>query len=72
VNQTNSVLAIAVDLYEMFISVYPCRSQPCLVLEKKINEGKHLFTALNAVAAKLLRIIYWVLNNNKEYQIQLA
>jgi hypothetical protein len=23
---------------------------------------------LNAVAAKLLRIVYWVLKNNKEYQ----
>jgi hypothetical protein len=25
---------------------------------------------LNAVAAKLLRITYWVLKNNKEYQTQ--
>ncbi len=40
--------------------------------EKKRNEGKHFFTALNAVAAKLLRIVYWVLNNNKEYQTQPA
>ncbi len=29
--------------------------------EKKIIEGKHFFTALNAVAVKLLRIVYWVL-----------
>ncbi|KAF5425884.1 Transposase [Candidatus Methanomarinus sp.] len=40
--------------------------------EKKRNEGKHFYAALNAVAAKLLRIVYWVLNNNKEYQTQLA
>src|SRR3972149_4109054 len=38
---------------------------------KKRSEGKHHFSALNAVAAKLLRIVYWVLKNNKEYQIQL-
>jgi len=29
--------------------------------DKKISEGKHHFSALNAVAAKLLRIVYWVL-----------
>jgi transposase len=39
--------------------------------DKKISEGKHHFSALNAVAAKLLRIIYWVLKNNMEYQIQI-
>ena len=39
--------------------------------DKKISEGKHHFSALNAVAAKLLRITYWVLKNNKEYQTQL-
>ena len=38
---------------------------------KKRSEGKHHFSALNAVAAKLLRIVYWVLKNNKEYQRQL-
>jgi transposase len=37
---------------------------------KKRSEGKHHFSALNAVAAKLLRIVYWVLKNNKEYQMQ--
>jgi transposase len=37
---------------------------------KKISEGKHHFSALNAVAAKVLRIVYWVLKNNKEYQTQ--
>jgi transposase len=37
---------------------------------KKISEGKHHFSALNAVAAKLLRIVYWVFKNNKEYQTQ--
>ncbi|MDW7728094.1 MAG: N-6 DNA methylase [Candidatus Methanoperedens sp.] len=37
---------------------------------KKRSEGKHHFSALNAVAAKLLRIVYWVLKNNKEYQIK--
>src|SRR3989304_8329607 len=39
--------------------------------DKKISEGKHHFSALNAVAAKLLRIVYWVLKNNKEYHTQL-
>ena len=39
--------------------------------DKKISEGKHHFSALNAVAAKLLRIVYWVLKNNKEYQSQI-
>jgi transposase len=38
---------------------------------KKRSEGKHHFSALNAIAAKLLRIVYWVLKNNREYQIQL-
>jgi transposase len=38
--------------------------------DKKKSEGKHHFSALNAVAAKLLRIVYWVLRNNKEYQTQ--
>ncbi len=38
---------------------------------KKRSEGKHHFSALNAVAAKLLRIVYWVLKNKKEYQTQL-
>jgi len=38
--------------------------------DKKISEGKHHYSALNAVAAKLLRIVYWVLKNNKEYQTQ--
>ena len=39
--------------------------------DKKRSEGKHHFSALNAVAAKLLRIVYWVLKNNKEYHTQL-
>ncbi|MBU3968088.1 MAG: hypothetical protein KKG76_12090 [Euryarchaeota archaeon] len=39
--------------------------------DKKISEGKHHFSALNAVAAKLLRIVYWVLKNKKEYHTQL-
>jgi len=38
--------------------------------DKKISEGKHHYSALNAVAAKILRIVYWVLKNNKEYQTQ--
>jgi transposase len=38
---------------------------------KKRSQGKHHFSALNAVAAKLLRITYWVLKNNKEYQTPL-
>jgi transposase len=40
--------------------------------DKKIGEGKHYYSALNAVAAKLLRITYWVLKNNKEYQTQVS
>lgn len=36
--------------------------------DKKISEGKHHYSALNAVAAKILRIVYWVLKNNKEYK----
>ncbi len=39
--------------------------------DKKIAEGKHHYSALNAVAAKLLRIVFWVLKNNEEYQPQL-
>lgn len=39
--------------------------------DKKINEGKHHYSALNAVAAKVLRIVYWVLKNNKEYQTKI-
>ncbi len=39
--------------------------------DKKRSEGKHHYSALNAVAAKLLRIVYWVLKNKKEYQTQL-
>src|SRR5574341_94775 len=36
--------------------------------DKKRSEGKHHYSALNAVAAKILRIVYWVLKSNKEYQ----
>jgi transposase len=39
--------------------------------DKKIAEGKHHYSALNATAAKLLRIVFWVLKNNKEYKTQL-
>jgi len=38
--------------------------------DKKRSEGKHHYSALNAVAAKLLRVVYSVLKNNKEYQPQ--
>ena len=38
--------------------------------DKKRIEGKHHYSALNAIAAKLLRIVYSVLKNNKEYQPQ--
>ena len=37
---------------------------------KKISEGKHHYFVLNAIAAKLLRIVYSVLKNNKEYRLQ--
>lgn len=39
---------------------------------KKMNEGKHHYSALNATAAKLLRVVFWVLKNDKEYQPQLS
>ena len=38
----------------------------------KIERGKHHSSAVNATAAKLLRIVYWVIKNDKEYKIQLA
>jgi transposase len=37
---------------------------------RKIENGKHHKSALNALAAKLLRIIYWVLKNDKEYKVK--
>ena len=38
----------------------------------KITRGKHHYSALNATAAKLLRIVYWVLKNDREYKVQLT
>jgi transposase len=38
--------------------------------DKKMGEGKHHYSALNATAAKILKIVFWVLKNNKEYQTQ--
>ncbi len=38
---------------------------------KKMNEGKHHYSALNATAAKLLRVVFRVLKSGKEYQPQL-
>ncbi len=38
---------------------------------KKMNEGKHYYSALNATAAKMLRIVFSVLKNDKEYKPQL-
>lgn len=35
---------------------------------KKISEGKHYYSALNATAAKVLRIVFWVLKNDMEYK----
>ena len=40
--------------------------------DKKIDNGKHHYSAINATAAKLLRIIFWVLKNDKEYNVQLT
>ncbi|MBC2697697.1 MAG: hypothetical protein HF976_10575 [ANME-2 cluster archaeon] len=34
----------------------------------KIENGKHHKSALNALAAKLFRIVYWVID--KEYKVQ--
>ena len=39
---------------------------------EKIAKGKHYYSAMNATAAKLLRIVYWVLKNDKEYRVQLT
>ena len=36
----------------------------------KIERGKHYYSAVNATAAKLLRVMYWVLKNDKEYKVQ--
>jgi len=36
----------------------------------KIERGKHHLSAVNATAAKLLRVVYWVLKNDKEYKVQ--
>jgi len=38
--------------------------------DDKIKRGKHHYSALNATAAKLLRVVYWVLKNDKEYKVQ--
>ena len=36
--------------------------------DDKIERGKHHYSAINATAAKLLRVVYWVLKNDKEYK----
>lgn len=36
----------------------------------KIRKGKHHFSALNATASKLLKIVYWVLKNDQKYKVQ--
>ena len=36
--------------------------------DDKIERGKHHSSAVNATAAKLLRVVYWVLKNDKEYK----
>ena len=36
----------------------------------KIERGKHHYSAVNATAAKLLRVVYWVLKNDKEYKVK--
>ena len=38
--------------------------------DDKIERGKHHSSAVNATAAKLLRIVYWVLKNDKEYKVK--
>ncbi|MBW2632244.1 MAG: IS110 family transposase [Deltaproteobacteria bacterium] len=38
--------------------------------DDKIERGKHYSSAVNATAAKLLRIVYWVLKNDKEYKVK--
>jgi len=36
----------------------------------KIERGKHHYSAVNATAAKLLKVVYWVLKNDKEYKVK--
>jgi len=38
--------------------------------DDKIERGKHHSSAVNATAAKLLRVVYWVLKNDKEYKVK--
>ena len=40
--------------------------------DDKIERGKHYYSAVNATAAKLLRVVYWVLKNDKEYKVNLV
>lgn len=37
---------------------------------KKIAEGKHYFVALSHTSKKLIRVIYYLLKNNKSYELQ--
>ena len=37
---------------------------------KKLAEGKHYFVALSHTSKKLIRVIYYLLKNNKSYQLQ--
>jgi len=37
---------------------------------KKLAEGKHYFVALSHVSKKLVRVIYYLLKTNQEYQLQ--
>ena len=36
--------------------------------DDKIERGKHHYSAVNATAAKLLRVVYWLLKNDKKYK----
>jgi len=38
--------------------------------DDKIERGKHHSSAVNATAAKVLRVVHWVLKNDKEYKIK--
>lgn len=37
---------------------------------KKLAEGKHYFVALSHASKKLVRVIYYLLKTNQNYEIQ--
>ncbi|UCE37072.1 MAG: hypothetical protein JSW00_16525 [Thermoplasmata archaeon] len=37
--------------------------------EKKMAKGKHFKAAVNATAGKMLRVVYYVLKEDKDYRV---